>query len=259
MSREVAERVIALLAAHPQLTTLDITGGAPELCASFRSLVVEARRLGRTVIDRCNLTILLEPGQETLADFLREHRVHVIASMPCYTQKNVDAQRGHGVFDKSIAALRILNARGYGRELPLDLVYNPGGAFLPGAQAALETDYRRELGAFGVTFSRLLTLANMPIARFGEQLARDGKADAYRRKLEDGFNPATVDGLMCRTMLSVDYTGALYDCDFNQMLGMRMRPTIFDVDLANLPRIATASHCFGCTAGAGSSCGGALT
>jgi len=272
MPERVADRVLELLAADGGIATLDVTGGAPELNPSFRRLVVEARRLGRRVIDRCNLTILFEPGQDDLAAFLAEHAVAVTASLPCYTADNVERQRGQGVFDKSIRALQRLNALGYGRPdtaLRLDLVYNPVGAFLPPAQAELEARYRRELaGAFGITFDRLLTINNMPIKRFAGMLARDGSAEAYQALLVNHFNPATVDDLMCRSLVSVGWDGRLYDCDFNQMLELPLAApdagwprTIWDVDdlrgLDGSP-IATGRHCFGCTAGAGSSCGGAL-
>jgi radical SAM/Cys-rich protein len=250
---------------------MDVTGGAPELNGNFRRLVSEVRRLGRGVIDRCNLTVLFEPGQEDLAEFLATHGVAVVASLPCYTADNVERQRGHGVFDKSIRALQRLNALGYGRGggLRLDLVYNPVGAFLPPAGAELESRYRDELGhAFGITFDRLLTITNMPIKRFAEMLARDGATDAYQSLLVNHFNPDTVGGLMCRSLVSVGWDGRLYDCDFNQMLELPLADrrrgapqTVWDVErldaVAGMP-IATASHCFGCTAGAGSSCGGAL-
>jgi radical SAM/Cys-rich protein len=220
------------------------------------------------VIDRCNLTVLFEPGQEDLADFLAASGVDVVASLPCYTADNVDQQRGRGVFDKSIAALRRLNGLGYGRpgsRLRLDLVYNPLGAFLPPSQAELEATYREELGRlFGIEFHRLLTLANMPIKRFADLLARTGAAAAYMSLLVNHFNPATVGEVMCRSLVSVAWDGRLYDCDFNQMLEIPLGAgprTIWDVEslvpLAGAP-IATATHCFGCTAGAGSSCGGAL-
>jgi len=272
MSGAVAERVVALLAANPGITTVDLTGGAPELNPHFRRLVGEARRLGRTVVDRCNLTILLEPGQEDLAEFLAAHGVAVTASFPCYTADNVERQRGHGVFDKSIRALQRLNALGYARPdtaLRLDLVYNPVGAFLPPAQAELEARYRAELQrAFGVTFDHLLTITNMPIKRFAEMLVRAGAEEAYLGLLVNHFNPSTVDGLMCRTLVSVGWDGRLHDCDFNQMLEIPLAGpragaprTVWDVEdlrpLGGLP-IGTARHCFGCTAGAGSSCGGAL-
>lgn len=265
MGRAVAERVIALLAASPGVTTVDITGGAPELCPSFRWLVDEARRLGRHVIDRCNLTILFEPGMADLAGFLADRDVEVIASLPCYSERNVDAQRGHGVFDRSIEALRQLNALGYGRGgRRLSLVYNPGGAALPPAQGPLEARYRTELAErFGIVFDHLLTITNLPIARFADQLDAAGELAAYMQLLVTHFNPATVPALMCRSLVSVSWDGALHDCDFNQMLALPLGGaprTVFDVeafDLAGAP-IATGAHCFGCTAGSGSSCGGAL-
>lgn len=272
MTRETAEQVARVLDASPSIDLVDITGGAPELNPSFRFLVEQARRRRRRVIDRCNLTILLEQGQEDLAQFLAEHQVHIVASLPCYGAKNVDEQRGKGTFDKSIEALRLLNARGYGRAdsgLLLDLVYNPVGAFLPPAQAPLEARYKEELGnGFGIVFDRLLTITNMPISRFAHTLARDGKHEAYMALLVNHFNPATVEGLMCRSLVSVGWDGALYDCDFNQMLeiplgagralGTRSIRDVADVAALERHRIATASHCFGCTAGAGSSCSGAL-
>ena len=269
MGAEVAARVIELLAATPSIEVVDLTGGAPELCPHFRWLVGEARRLGRRVIDRCNLTILLEPGMEDLADFLAANRVEVVASLPCYGPENVDTQRGHGVFAKSIAALRRLSALGYGTERRLDLVYNPVGAFLPPPQQALEARYRQELrGQFGIEFHHLLTLTNMPINRFAATLAREGRHAAYMSLLVNHFNPATVATLMCRALVSVGFDGRLYDCDFNQMLELPLGAgrgggvrTVWDMSsldgLAGHP-IATGGHCFGCTAGAGSSCGGAL-
>lgn len=271
MTAEVADRLIALMHASPAIRTVDITGGAPELNPNFRRLVQAARAGGRAVIDRCNLTVLFEPGQADLAAFLAEQRVHVMASLPCYGPENVDQQRGKGVFDKSIAALRILNQLGYGDPaagLEIDLVYNPVGAYLPPPQARLEADYKQRLSAgHGVVFNRLYTITNMPIRRFAHQLARDGKWDAYMRLLVQSFNPGTLDGLMCRSHISVGYDGKLYDCDFNQMLDMQIlaehgrAPTIWDLDSLsdlNHRRLATDGHCFGCTAGAGSSCGGAL-
>jgi len=270
MSDATAARVLEVLARSPRIGLLDVTGGAPELAPCFREMVRSARRLDRRVIDRCNLTVLLEPGQEDLALFLAAQRVEVVASLPCYSAENVDAQRGAGVFEKSIAALRTLNALGYGRPespLRLDLVYNPVGAFLPPPQEQLEADYRAQLGErFGITFHRLLTITNMPISRFAAQLARTGEAERYMGLLVNHFNPATVPGLMCRDLVSVGYDGRLYDCDFNQMLevpiGATPASTIWDVDdLAALDgaAVATGPHCFGCTAGAGSSCGGALS
>jgi radical SAM/Cys-rich protein len=269
MTDATAARVIELLARNPQLAVLDVTGGAPELAPCFRELVTAARRLGRRLIDRHNLTVLFEAGQEDLALFLAAQRVEVVASLPCYTEENVDAQRGAGVFEKSVAALRTLNALGYGRPespLRLDLVYNPVGAFLPPPQELLEADYRERLGErFGITFHHLLTITNMPISRFAAQLERTGDAERYMGLLVNHFNPATVPGLMCRELVSVGYDGRLYDCDFNQMLelpiGAPHAGTIWDVDdLAALDgaAVATGPHCFGCTAGAGSGCGGAI-
>lgn len=249
--------------------TLDLTGGAPELHPQFRRLVRAARSLGATVIDRCNLTVLQEAGQDGLADFLAAQQVRIVASLPCYTQENVDSQRGAGVFDRSIAALRELNARGYGRDdsLVLDLVYNPLGPVLPGPQDTLQADYKCELGErFGIVFNRLLTLANMPIKRFGSTLISKGKFAAYITLLNDSHRPENLERVMCRELVSVDWQGYLYDCDFNQMLGLalqlpgRPRPHLRDLldhDLAGRP-IAVADHCYGCTAGQGSSCGGAL-
>jgi radical SAM/Cys-rich protein len=268
MARDTAQRVVELVDAHPRIGLVDVTGGAPELNQNFRFLAGEARRLGRRVIDRCNLTVLLEPGQEDLADFLAAHAIEVVASLPCYGAANVDRQRGIGVFEKSIAALRRLNALGYGvpgSELRLDLVYNPVGPFLPPPQAQLEADYRERLARdHGVVFHHLLTITNMPIRRFATDLERAGRSAEYMGLLVNHFNPATVEGLMCRDLLSVGYDGRLYDCDFNQMLDLPLGAgarTIWDVerlDTLEAEPIATGAHCFGCTAGAGSSCGGAL-
>ncbi len=269
MDERTALAVLALLDRSSSITHVDITGGAPELSPHFRLLVQGARKRGLQVMNRCNLTVLLEPGQEDLAAFLADHRVQIVASLPCYGPENVDKQRGKGVFDASIEALRRLNALGYGDgsgELLLDLVYNPGGAFLPPAQAGLEVTYKRHLHEdFGITFDRLLTLANMPISRFARSLEREGRLASYTTALVEAFNPGTVGGLMCRHLLSVDWRGRLYDCDFNQMLevglGSRRARTIFELEGAEVLEdepIAVDSHCFGCTAGAGSSCGGAL-
>ena len=250
--------------------TLDITGGAPELNEHFRDLVRRARALGTTVIDRCNLTILLEPGQEDLAAFLAAERVEVVASLPCYSMDNVDRQRGDGVFDKSIEALRRLNALGYGDgsgALVLNLVYNPQGASLPPPQAALEADYKRVLSErFGVHFDRLFALANMPIHRFGSTLVSKGTFQDYMRLLKNAYRDENRATVMCNSLLSVDWQGYLYDCDFNQMLGLPARlngtprPHLRDLlghGGAGEP-IRVADHCYGCTAGQGSSCGGAL-
>ena len=271
MDVRVAERVIDLLARNPSIENVDITGGAPELNQHFRFLVESTRRLQRDLIVRCNLTVIFQPGMDWLPAFYREHRVRLVCSLPCYTAENVTKQRGAGVFEKSIEALRLLNALGYGMpnsDLALDLVYNPVGAFLPPAQAELEARYHQELrDGFGVEFNHLLTITNMPISRFADQLRRTGLDRDYMSLLVNHFNPSTVAGLMCRDLVSVGYEGTLYDCDFNQMLSMPIASadgralTIFDVDdlrELNGARIATGSHCFGCTAGAGSSCSGAL-
>jgi radical SAM/Cys-rich protein len=265
MTPATASRVIEVLAASPRVGTVDITGGAPELNENFAMLVERARALGRKVIVRCNLTVTLEPGMEWLVDFYRRAGVELVCSLPCYTAANTDRQRGAGVFDKSILALRNLNAAGFGRgDLRLDLVYNPIGASLPPPQAELEAQYRDELARnFGIVFDRLLTITNMPISRFANQLRAAGNDSAYMSLLVNHFNPATVDALMCRDLVSVGWDGRLYDCDFNQMLEIPIGggATIWDVeDVGTLEgaRIATGSHCFGCTAGAGSSCGGAI-
>lgn len=268
MTEEVAERILQLLAASPAIATVDVTGGAPELNPNFRPLVTRSRELGRKVIDRCNLTVLFEPGQEGLGEFLAASDVEIVASLPCYTADNVDAQRGRGVFEKSIRALQHLNSLGYGKPgspLTLNLVYNPLGATLPPEQSHLEADYKRRLREhFGIEFHRLFTLANMPISRFAGLLRRSGTYDEYMTLLSRNFNPATVAGLMCRSLISVGWDGVLYDCDFNQMLEIGMskrRVTVWDVEAFSNMRgqaIATGAHCFGCTAGAGSSCAGAL-
>lgn len=248
------------------LSCLDLTGGAPELHPGFRDLVRQARRLGVAVIDRCNLTILSEPGQEDLASFLAGQAVRVVASLPCYLEANVDRQRGRGVFARSITALHTLNRLGYGQEgsgLVLDLVFNPQGPVLPPAQEALEADYRLALGRdHGVVFNRLLVLANMPIQRFASFLQASGELDAYRQLLRDHHREANLARVMCRSLISVDWQGRLHDCDFNQQLGLglaaprHLRDLLLE-DPEGQP-IRVDDHCFGCTAGAGSSCGGAL-
>ena len=252
------------------LTTLDITGGAPELNPHFRDLVQAARELGLHVIDRCNLTILNEPGQESLAEFLADQQVEVVASMPCYLETNVDGQRGEGVYQSSVRALRTLNALGFGRpdgNLRLNLMYNPTGAVLPPPQPELEADYRRELAMReGVIFNQLYVLANMPIQRFGSTLVSRGQFDSYMALLKQAYQPDNLSTVMCRTLVSVDWQGFLYDCDFNQMLdlpleaGNRQRLHIRDLDVASLTDnpIVVCDHCYGCTAGQGSSCAGAL-
>ena len=250
------------------IRALDLTGGAPELHEGFRALVRTARNLNVNVIDRCNLTILSEPGQEDLAEFLAANAVEVVASLPCYSAKNVDAQRGDGVFERSIAGLRQLNALGYG--MPgtgrvLNLVYNPLGASLPPAQGPLQADYKRELfDHFGIVFNQLFALANMPIQRFGSTLISKGQFNTYMQLLRDSHSDANLPGVMCRSTVSVDWQGYLYDCDFNQQLGLPLpmgkRPHLRELlahDLADQP-IRVADHCYGCTAGQGSSCGGAL-
>ncbi len=268
LDRRGAERVLELLKTNPQVEVLDLTGGAPELSEHFRRLVEGARGLGRRVIDRCNLTILFEPGQEDTARFLAAQGVELVASLPCYSRENVDRQRGRGVFRDSLDGLRLLNRLGYGTPgspLRLDLVYNPQGPALPPSQIELEMRYRAELRElFGIEFHHLLTLANMPIRRFARDLERSGRYGDYLSLLVNHFNPTTIPELMCRHLLSVDHAGRLYDCDFNQALDLRLfgpEQTIWEVDdlraLEGRP-IATAEHCFGCSAGAGSSCGGAL-
>jgi radical SAM/Cys-rich protein len=269
MSADVAALVVRYLDAS-RVSTLDITGGAPELNAQFRFLVGEAGTRGVGVIDRCNLTILEEPGQEDLADFLAANRVAVVASMPCYLEENVTAQRGKGVFDASIRGLRRLNALGYADPacgLTLDLVYNPQGATLPPSQPDLESDYRKILAeGYGVSFNRLLTLANMPVGRFGSTLISKGEMDAYLTLLREAHRDDNLDAVMCRNLLSIDWQGYVYDCDFNQMLGLPMRVNgsprvhlseLMDVDVEG-HAITVRAHCYACTAGQGSSCGGAL-
>lgn len=270
MSRDTVDAVIAFLAASPDVRTLDLTGGAPELNRHFRELVVAARSRGVRVIDRCNLTILEEPGQEDLGEFLAAHGVEVVASMPCYLEDNVDRQRGKGTFDASIRGLQRLNALGYakpGTGLTLNLVYNPQGASLPPAQQALERDYKQHLARdFGVAFDQLFTLANMPIQRFGSMLVSKGQFNSYMDLLRSAHRDDNLEQVMCRSLVSVDWQGYLYDCDFNQQLGLpihdagKRRLHLSEVTAARLEDqpIRVADHCFGCTAGQGSSCGGAL-
>lgn len=269
MTEETVDLILDAIKTH-QIKTLDLTGGAPELSPHFKYLVRAAHGMGVHVIDRCNLTVLFEPDQEDTARFLADHQVEVVASLPCYSQKNVDKQRGNGVFDKSITALRWLNRLGYGQEdgkLALNLVYNPLGAFLPPNQQILEQDYKRELRQhFDIGFNSLYVLANMPIKRFGSMLISEGEFAPYMKLLKDNYSPANLETVMCRTLISVDWRGYIYDCDFNQMLEMPMRlPSIarshlrdlLNVDGEGLP-ISIADHCYGCTAGQGSSCCGAL-
>lgn len=269
MTRETAEACLRVLA-ECDIPTLDITGGAPEMNPHFRWLVQQARGLGRRVIDRCNLTILVAPGFDDLPEFLAEHRVEIVASLPCYLEQNCDQQRGQGVFRRSIAALRRLNDLGYGSDdqLTLTLVFNPVGPSLPPSQHRLEQSFRHELREHhGVEFSRLFTITNMPISRFLADLLRDDRLEEYLQTLVAAFNPETVDRLMCRSTLSVDWRGQLFDCDFNQMLAVGIADglpqNIRDLDRRSLERltqrtITTGRHCFGCTAGAGSSCQGSL-
>ncbi|HEX4131428.1 MAG TPA: arsenosugar biosynthesis radical SAM (seleno)protein ArsS [Pirellulales bacterium] len=250
------------------IPVLDITGGAPELNPSFRWFVTEARQRQKHVIDRCNLTVLTMPGFETMPEFLAQNSVEIVASLPCYLAENTNAQRGARVFERSVDAVRRLNALGYGRAgsgLVLNLVYNPVGPHLPPSQAELEDIYRRELLArYGLEFNRLFTITNMPISRFLAELLRTGEFDRYMQRLNEAFNPSAISGLMCRTTLSVGWDGRLYDCDFNQMLELGLEPNlpqmIHDFDIARLAsrRIMVDQHCFGCTAGSGSTCQGAI-
>ena len=269
MSAQTIDQVL-LLAQEAGVQTLDVTGGAPELNPHFRSLVTRARALGLRVIDRCNLTILFEPGQESLAEFLAAQRVEITASLPCYLEENVDAQRGKGVFDTSVRALQHLNELGYGQPgsgLELNLVYNPQGPVLPPPQASLEADYRRFLGErFAVRFNSLFTLANMPIQRFGSTLVSKGTFAGYLALLKQSHRHENLDSIMCRDLISIDWQGYVYDCDFNQMLGLTLRhggrvrshvSELIGQDLSDNP-VVVRDHCYGCTAGQGSSCGGAL-
>ena len=282
MTRETVDRIIDWLA-NTQIPTVDLTGGAPEMIPDFRYFIERVKDLepSRHVIDRCNLTILIEEGYRDLPRFLADKKVEIIASMPCYSPENVDAQRGDGVFESSIAALQLLNSLGYGIDstLPLHLVYNPVGPSLPAPQNQLETDYKRELQThFGVVFNSLYTLTNLPIGRFAAYLRHRNRLDEYMQLLMEAFNPATIEGLMCRNTISVGWRGEVYDCDFNQQLRMQWAGrsdsgrrlshqngssdglSLWDIDpnLLEDREIMTGDHCFGCTAGAGSSCGGAI-
>ena len=268
ITRETIDRIVDWFG-KTDIPTIDLTGGAPEMIPDFRYFIERVKSLQphRHIIDRCNLTILLDRGYEDLAPFLARNRVEIIASMPCYSPKNVNAQRGEGVFEGSIAALKLLNSLGYGMapDLPLHLIYNPVGAFLPPSQAELEADYKRELKKhFGIVFNNLYTLTNLPIGRFASYLRRNNKLDEYRQLLIQAFNPATIHGLMCRNTISIGWRGEVYDCDFNQQLGMQWnngKPMfLWDINPVSIEnrQIMTGNHCFGCTAGAGSSCGGAI-
>ena len=269
MTRETVEQVLEYLEASGA-TAIDLTGGAPELNPHFRTVVERSRALGARVIDRCNLTVLFEPHQEGLGEFLAHHRVEIVASLPCYTAELVDRQRGKGVYETSVRAIRLLNDLGYGKDgtgLHLDLVYNPQGPSLPPPQAQLESDYKRVLGEqFGIVFNRLYTIANMPIQRFGSMLISKGQFNDYMKLLRGAHRDANLEGVMCRSLVSVDWQGYLYDCDFNQMLGLPLRiagkrrshlADVLAADLDGNP-IVVRDHCYGCTAGQGSSCGGAL-
>lgn len=270
MTHETVDRILTWQR-RARLPVIDLTGGAPEMMPAFKYLVSSLRTLDpeATIIDRCNLTILLENGYEDMAEFLRAHRVEIVASMPCYSPENVNAQRGEGVFDASITALQRLNALGYGIDpaLPLHLVFNPNGAKLPGPQTELEADYKRELREhFGIEFNRLFTITNLPVSRFASWLRRNGEYEEYLALLIASFNPSTVEGLMCRDTINVSWQGEVFDCDFNQMMKLSLGGEenrgrhLWDLDPAALNGrgICTANHCFGCTAGAGSSCGGAI-
>lgn len=268
MTKKTVERLIELIGRATAIETVDITGGAPELHPHFRDLVRSSCDQKKQVIDRCNLTVLFEKGQEDTPRFLREYRVKIVSSLPCYLEENVDRQRGGGVFDKSIRALRELNELGYGRKdtgLILDLVYNPIGPYLPPDQAQLEAAYRTHLKKeYGIQFNRLLTITNMPINRFLKDLRRQNRFEEYMEMLAHNFNPTAAEAVMCRDLVSVSWDGFLYDCDFNQMLGIPQaarRRSLWDIesfDEVSSGPIAFGDHCYGCTAGAGSSCGGAL-
>ncbi|PYJ27704.1 MAG: radical SAM protein [Verrucomicrobia bacterium] len=270
MTRETIDRIIRWFG-KTDIPTVDLTGGAPEMMPDFRYFIEQVKQLqpARHVIDRCNLTILLERGYEDLGEFLATNKVEIIASMPCYSARNVNAQRGEGVFEGSIAALQLLNSLRYGidPELPLHLIYNPVGAFLPPSQREVEADYKRELKKhFGIVFNKLYTLTNLPIGRFASYLRRNNNLNEYMELLIQAFNPVTINGLMCRNTISVGWRGEVYDCDFNQQLGMQWNNPdmsgrfLWDVDPEKIEncQIMTGNHCFGCTAGAGSSCGGAI-
>lgn len=268
MEKPTVDRLLALLAGSPMIHTVDITGGAPELNPNFRYFVTQIKKLGKSVIDRCNLTVLLEPGQADTAEFLSKHQVQIVSSLPCYSQKNVDKQRGKGVFAKSIKVLQDLNRLGYGKEqsgLILNLVYNPVGAFLPPKQSTLEQEYKQLLKQnFNIEFNQLLTITNMPINRYKHFLELTGEMDAYMQLLIDNFNPDAVGQLMCRHLISIGWDGKIYDCDFNQMLDLLVKDRkqdIWAIDSFDelTTDIALGNHCYGCSAGSGSSCSGALT
>jgi radical SAM/Cys-rich protein len=267
MNADFANLLMEKMLTSTTIENLDLTGGAPELNPYFRKLVKHGKNLGWNVIDRCNLTVLFESGQEDLAEFLATNKVEVVASLPCYTAETLEGQRGEGVFEKSIAGLQRLNALGYGKnsELRLDLVYNPSGAFLPPDQKTLELDYRNRLLAdFGIVFSNLYALTNLPVKRFAAWLKQRGELENYYELLRTSFNPQSLQGLMCKSTLSVSWDGKLFDCDFNQMMNMKVGAgvsslaDVVSLDAFGKGKVATAPHCFGCTAGAGSSCGGQI-
>lgn len=268
MSRETVEAVLHVLQDNP-IDTLDITGGAPEMNPYFRMLVVQANKTGKQIIVRTNLSVLLEKGNEDLPEFYHDQEVDIVASLPCYVEENVDAMRGSGAFEKSIKALRILNSIGFGNgpdSRSLTLVYNPRGAFLSPSQSALEADYKRELkDRYDVTFSRLFAFTNMPVGRFRDALIRNDNLEIYQEMLASAFNPATLETVMCRSLVSVGWDGRLHDCDFNQALGLGLDNSVpmhindFDYAALSRRRISVGDHCFGCTAGQGSSCAGAMT
>lgn len=269
MSKENLAQCLEIIAATPSIHTVDITGGAPEMNPHFRWFVEECRKLGKKVMNRCNLTIILaNPKYHDLPEFFKVHKVHIVSSLPYFSKSRTDSQRGDGVFETSIEALKMLNAVGYGKAdtgLILDLVYNPSGAFLPAAQGVLEAEFKRQLkNRYGIEFNNLFTITNMPISRFLEYLLETGNYEEYMQKLVDAFNPATIMGLMCRNTLSISWEGYIYDCDFNQMLDLKVNVphsnhiSNFDAAALNARSIILDQHCYGCTAGAGSSCGGAI-
>lgn len=268
MTRAHLEKCLSIIAATPTVHTVDITGGAPEMNANFRWFVEEVSKLGKKVIDRCNLTIIVaNPKYHDLPEFFAKHKVNVVSSLPYYSKSRTDAQRGDGVFEDSIKALQMLNAVGYGKEgtgLELDLVYNPSGAFLPGSQISLETQFKKQLKRrYDIDFNMLYCITNLPISRFLEYLLESGNYEEYMQQLVEAFNPSTVEGLMCRNTLSVSWDGYFYDCDFNQMLDLKVAAKSqhlddFDADQLHGRSIVLNQHCYGCTAGAGSSCGGAI-
>lgn len=268
MNREDLERCVEIIAATPSITTVDITGGAPEMNPHFRWFVEQCTALGKQVIDRCNLTIIMaNPKYRDLPEFLAEHKVHVISSLPYFSKKRTDGQRGDGVFEDSIKALQLLNEVGYGKPdsgLKLDLVFNPSGAYLPGKQETLEAEFKRQLDRkFGIVFNQLYAITNLPVARFLDYLLETGNYEEYMQKLVDAYNPATVEGLMCRNTISVSWDGYLYDCDFNQMLDLKVAAkgqhiSTFDAAELRSRNIVLNQHCYGCTAGAGSSCSGTV-